>query len=296
MELNLDELKKKIKIVLNSVKKAYLSNRPIANILLLFLLLGLVLWRANDSTKDFGLNFFTEMLGVFITVLIIDQIVKKREEQKLLPQKLAAYEDIRLFVSRYFSFWLSTYQLSVPGEMPKDIQTFFSENGMGKIWNCLYLNSKPNVTPETSWWVHLPHSMKELQDLGDKILDRHSNHLDPEIYGELHHMSESSFLTVFKYMQSLKQSDLKSKFPRPSLLSSYSMQPQEQDFAAITKLYDWCVANYQALSPHSPYLKKVAEYVPTKNREEIPRCMIPQEVLVKELEALRIYREQHKSG
>jgi hypothetical protein len=296
MKLDLSKFKEQLGYFFSYSKVSYVENKPIANILFLFLLVGLILWGMDGKAEDFGLNFFTEILGVFITVLIVDQIVQKREEQKTLPHKLAAYEDVRLFVSRYLSFWLSTYKLSVAEKAPDNIRTFFSENGMGKIWNCLYLNSKPNVTPETTWWVHLPNSMKELQDLGDKILDRHSGHLDPEIYGELHHMTESSFLNVFKYMQSIKQSDLNSGFPRPNLLSSYSMQPQKQDYEAMIKLFEWCTKSYERISPHSPYLKKVSEYIPAADSGGTPRCMIPPEVLLKEAETLRKYREQQKQG
>ncbi len=165
---------------------------------------------------------------------------------------------------------------------------------MGKIWSYLYLNSKPNVTPETTWWLYLPKSMKDIQELGNKILDRHSPHLDPEIYGEVHHITESSFLNVFQFMHSIMQADRSSGFPRLNLLSSYAICPQKQDYLAVIKLYGWCTKNYEKLLPNAPHLKKVAEYTPTNNVEEIPRCMIPPEVLSKEVEALKKYREQNK--
>ena len=47
------------------------------------------------------------MLGVAITVFVIDRLIQAREETKNIPQKLAAYEDVRLYASRYISFWTS---------------------------------------------------------------------------------------------------------------------------------------------------------------------------------------------
>ncbi len=99
---------KKIRFYFSPAKNSYLDNKPIANILFAFLIFGAVLWQIEGGAGDFGLNFFTEVLGVVITVLIVDRIAQKREEEKTLPQKLAVYEDVRLLVSRYLSFWLST--------------------------------------------------------------------------------------------------------------------------------------------------------------------------------------------
>ncbi len=82
-------------------------------ILSLCLLLGLFCWLKTEEFKDFGLNFFTEILGVVITVFVIERFIQKKEDKRNLPQKLAAYEDVRLYTSRYISFWTETYRRRV---------------------------------------------------------------------------------------------------------------------------------------------------------------------------------------
>ena len=54
----------------------------------------------TEEFKDFGLNFFTEILGVVITVFVIERFIQKKEDKRNLPQKLAAYEDVLRGVKR----------------------------------------------------------------------------------------------------------------------------------------------------------------------------------------------------
>ncbi|MCE2963492.1 MAG: hypothetical protein ACK5UE_06680 [Chitinophagales bacterium] len=82
-------------------------------------------WLCYAKTEQFGLNFFTEMLGVAVTVFVIDRLIQNREETRSIPQKLAAYEDVWLYTSRYISFWTSVYRESVPEEEPQTFEAFF---------------------------------------------------------------------------------------------------------------------------------------------------------------------------
>lgn len=60
----------------------------------------LYLWLGTQGeSSNFGLNAFTETLGILITVLIVDHLIKRQEELRSLPQKATAYEDVRLLTS-----------------------------------------------------------------------------------------------------------------------------------------------------------------------------------------------------
>ena len=197
------KLIKKIKTILEYVKK----EKYILLTLLALILVGLLSWLGSVTTEQFGLNFLTEMLGVAITILIIDRLIQEREQTRTIPQKLAAYEDIRLYVARYIGFWSDAFRLSVPEEDPETFEDFFSEKGMNKIFNNLYLDSEPNVSPPRKWWDWIVHNAKEFKENGDKILNRYSYNLDPIAFGFLHHLTESSFNTMLFAIPALRQAD-----------------------------------------------------------------------------------------
>jgi hypothetical protein len=254
-------------------------NNFVVVVLSILLIIGLLCWLFIPNAKDFGLNFFTEMLGATITIFVLDRLIKHREEKKNIPQKLAAYEDVRLYTSRYISFWIDAYRESVPEEEPETIDIFFSENGMSKIWNYLYMDSEPNVTPSRKWWTWIIQNVQEFKSQGDKILDRYSYNLDPVVFGFLHQLTESSLNYCILLAPNIRQSDSEMGFSRIAVLGNYSIPPQEEDFKAIIGLYKWCNEQYIILKKHDASIKKVAEYSRQLNRPMPPKCMISPVVL-----------------
>src|SRR3989339_2243181 len=105
------------------------DNLSIIIIVGIFAILGLWISSRVDSLKEFGQNFVSEMLGVLITILIINQLIVYRDEKRKIPHKFAVYDDIRLFVSSYILFWLQAHHESVPEEDPSNIYEFFSDKG-----------------------------------------------------------------------------------------------------------------------------------------------------------------------
>lgn len=260
--------------------------------LLGFILVGLICWLSSTKTEDFGSNFFTEMLGVAVTVFIVDRLIQKRDEKRNIPQKLAAYEDVRLYASRYINFWTETYRLSVPEPDPETIEDFFSEKGMSKILDYLNMDSEPNVTPTQKWWSWIVDNAKEFKENGDKILDRHSHNLDPIAFGFVHQLTESSFNNVLMMMPSIRQSDISMKFPRIKILRSYSIFPTKEDFEAVLGLVNWCNESYSMLQKYNNSIRKVMEYKPNKDGKAPPKCMIQSEVLKQQIDDLQKYRDK----
>lgn len=272
-----------------------LKNENLIVLSLLGLLsIGLLCWICFPTTKDFGLNFFTEILGVAVTVFIIDRLIQNREERRSIPQKLAAYEDIRLYTSRYISFWINAYRESVPEQEPETIDDFFSENGMSKILTYLHMDSEPNVTPPRKWWDWIVHNANEFKNNGDKLLDRHSYNLDPIVFGYIHQLTESSFNNMLLLSPSIQQSDNILKFPRIKVLGSYAMSPLKEDYKAILGLVKWCDNTYPLLKKHNSSINKIIEYIPLKSKKMPPKCMIPQDILEQQINELNAFRKQNK--
>jgi hypothetical protein len=258
------------------------KNKSIVLILSFLLLIGFDLWVCSSVTAQFGLNFFTNMLSVAVTVLIIDRLIQNREDEKRIPQKLAAYEDIRLYTSRYIDFWTDLYKQSVPEDDPETIQEFFSENGMIKILKYLYLDSVPNVIPPLKCREWVAQNAKEFKENGDKILDRHSHNLDPAAFGFIHQLTESPFNNLLLSLPLRKQLDSVMNVPRIEILGSYVFPPQNEDYQAIFGLLTWCRKTYLELNNYSPTIKMVGEYTPQNNKAMPPKCMIPKDVLEKQ--------------
>ncbi len=266
------KLRLKIKKITKRVG-TFLNRRAKEFIVVILIGLGVYLWLDSD-THDFGLNFLTEMIGVAVTIYVIDRLNVKREEAKALPFKIAAYEDVRLFTSRYISFWVSAYENSVPEKFPENIQTFFSNAGMGKIWTWLDLDSKANVTTPMTWWRWIRDNAFEWKNAGNVILSRHQANVDPEIYACVHQISDGLFNNCLLYLESIEKTQLIRGTRKVFNLGGFSVAPKDEDYRAILRLILWCDEFYEIHNVGSCKLQKVTGYDSNRQRKLPPKSMI----------------------
>src|SRR5689334_20487445 len=57
------------------------------------------------NTREFGLNFFTEISGVAVTVLLVDRILKRRERKKTVAIDQRILKELQSIVASHFSIW-----------------------------------------------------------------------------------------------------------------------------------------------------------------------------------------------
>lgn len=128
-------------------------DKLIATAIGLVAMLFLALWLLGSGRlADFGLNGFTETLGIAFTVLLIDHLLGRREAARTLPQRLAAFEDVRLVVQRRITFWFQAYMLAVPDPLPTSVRELLSPRSIARIGSLLDMDSYANVTPRRNWW------------------------------------------------------------------------------------------------------------------------------------------------
>jgi|GEM_PF-1160853 len=274
------------------------ENKTVLIILHFFILLGLVIWIWISPLEEFGQNFVSEILGVLITILIINQIIIIREEKRKLPHKFAVYDDIRMFVSSYMMFWQQAFHESVPEDDPENIYQFFSDYGMGKIWTNLYLHAVPKSAIAISWYKLLIEFAKDYKEKGDNILTRHAQYLSPQIYRTIHQITESQYLDVIKNMPKMKKYCEINNIPVISVLESYAViKPSDKDYASFITLYEWCEEMYRELSVIDKSTTPVSRFIPRKNKPLPPPALIPEDILSKEREQWDNYlKEQIEKG
>lgn len=266
----------------------------VTSVLLLIAAACLLLWLGlTGAMSDFGLNAATETLGILITVLIVDQLIKRHEEVRLLPQQAAAYEDVRLLTSRIVIFWAETYKSCVPGAAPESVEELFGKESLKKVYNNLNMDSKPNAIPTQTWWKWFPHNMTEFRKLGGVILERHNTILDPQAYSTVHKITTNmvdpyTIAIVRKY-------DVASGFPRPKVLSSYWVMTEEYGDAVIT-LVKWCEARAKRLEAAGIRdLKQVTAQIYKWDEQTSPPCMIDPDELQRQIRAVEEFRENNKT-
>jgi len=244
----------------------------------LFLVLGLVLWIESDSDlKDFGLNFFTEILGVVVTVFIIDRLAQIREYERLRPLKLAEFEDAKNLFNRFISFWYVTFSRSVPEEYPETFDEFLSDSGIGKIFNYLNVDSKPSQTDSISWVQWVQNNHKEWVEICNRFLERHSANADPELYKLIHAFIECPFMKTIPMMSAFKSIRERNDSPGLNSLSVYLPKPRKSDYEVLQKMNMCLKSLSKKYYPDKSNSNNITNYKPVRLENRKVDCALSKE-------------------
>lgn len=269
--------------------------RLLVLLMLLIASVCLFLWfSTSGETSNFGLNAFTETLGILVTVLIVDHLIKRQEELRSLPQKATAYEDVRLLTTRIVGFWSDVYRACVPEASPASVNELFCQASFEKMQRNLNLDSQPNVAPPRTWWEWLTQSLSDHRKRAETILERHNNVLDPTTYAFVHQIATEGIEPSI--IQTLRQSDQQSGFPRPHILGSYYFLP-EHYCETVVELVSWCEAQVKQLERNGICgLKRVGAAIGPWDRQDNPPSKIDDAELHGQLVAVQQFRERHDAN
>lgn len=221
---------------------------------------------------DFGLNGFTETLGIAFTVFLIDQLLRRREEVRTLPQRLAAFEDVRLLANRRTTFWFQAYMAAVPDALPTHVHQLLSPQSIALVCGHLDMDTQPNVTPSRTWWQHVPEDMESFRASAERVLERYSGILEPRAFLTIHRLLNNTGEPGL--VLGILQSDQQKGFPRPKLLGNY-LPVMEDHFSALIELIDWLASEKQKLSKITgEKLGEITEVLNGNRPDGVPPCMM----------------------
>lgn len=220
---------------MKAIKKFYL---PI--FLVLLILLGILLWFKFPKFDEFGLNFTTEMIGVFITVFIVDFLLKRREDERLLPNKIIAYQETSLLYNRFLSLFFELYNKTIKEIPPKDTISFLEANLIEKALYHADSNANANISPPQKLPNYIANSSIDLIERAEKILDKYSIYMDPKVTLLIHKcFVECVFISTLKMLPSALNSRKGLHFPDSLAFHVFHLTKEDiENFVELYKLLD----------------------------------------------------------
>jgi len=268
-----------------------MTHRILAAILAVLAITCFIIWRfADGDLRDFGLNAFTEVSGIIATVFIVDYLIKRKDEHRLLPQKARAYEDVRILTSRVVSFWTDIRESCVPGPWPSTLDELFSNDSFTAILHNLDMDSASNVIPKRTWWTYFPQNIKEFKNHAERLLERHNQILEPKTYASVHILATE--VMDPSLIATINSIDAKISFPRPRVLGSYYIVSDEYR-NAIIDLVRWCQKMREFLENNGfDNLRQVISEPKKWDPKDPPPCMISPEKIKIQFSDMELYRAQ----
>lgn len=224
-----------------------------------------------------GPNLVSEFIGAAVTVYGIDYLIRRREEKRLLPVKAASYEDVRVMTHWALALWKTAYEKSVGNADPMSWRQLFSDEFIQRVMLGLDVTKPANTLPAAPWGNYIDQEMKRIHQWAEKILERHSGALDPEIHRAVYS------IIYYKHhgIASLQRHDRRDGIPRPNNLGSY-MPAIREWFDAVIELHEWTVQMHEYLTGnnidriHAPYKFSAPTFTATPDARLNPTELVQQ--------------------
>lgn len=258
--------------------KIYKTDIAISLIIIFLIFIGYFLFTIKE-TEDFGLNFLTEMIGVAITILILDRLLKYKERKKNEPIRIIQYSEISLFLHRYIGLWHQLYINSVPNKEAKNIEDFLSKTEFDKIFTNAYLDSNANITPSTKLGDYILHQSTIFENSGNEILNRYKNDLPPIVFGNIHFIINTPTHSMIKLFKAIELSDKQYHFNRLRILGNYTTKFDNDFFNNFKQLVKWSNNEYNVFKRKNKSLIYPFEFDFNYNKLDNLVYKIPDEVV-----------------
>jgi hypothetical protein len=212
-------------------------------------LVGLILYVIPQS-REFGVNFLTEMAGVWIAVFLVNRIIEKRERQKRVYIDQRILQETLSIIASYFSIWKHLVWKYFPDEKihhQRDLHALYPS-----LLRAARLSDRFEVVsthhPE-SWKLFFHNrTIKEcfenyhesLQGDIRALIDNFKMHLEPQLLGYLLEINENKYFSEVHSVLQIDEADVLSEFGRDmDNLSSY-ISIDTGHFSKITELCHYC--------------------------------------------------------
>jgi len=160
-----------------------------------------------EGWRTFALNLGTEIVGILLTVLLIDAVIRLKEARDQKRYRRIALQQLRIPLIHHLRLLSNMYKAAVESKPDGEIsslQDLFSEDYFEQITYFNAMGPSPAASPPLEpsgkslpaipWFQYLNTEVARFkEDLGH-IVDKYAMHLDPETLDLLEQLGHSDFV------------------------------------------------------------------------------------------------------
>ncbi len=208
--------------------------------LILLLVIALYFKTTNTELKSFSLNLITEIIGIFITVFLIDYVIQEREKRERIKILKNAFKEFKRPTVKLLYLLTSIYKATCE-KVPEDLKSTYPEIlGTEDFYNSIphldFMRSAP-VMPSTTWGLHISHEVKPLQNSYNKTIEKYGFALDSTVITEMESIINAHFLYIFSLGETFAMTDNATSFDRKKLTILATKDLMESLKGFLAKLF-----------------------------------------------------------
>jgi len=156
---------------------------------------GVIRLPASDTWGSFCLNLATEVVGIFLTVLLIDRALRRQEREQQRKMARIAYQRLRRPLGDAVSFWFAVLKGCLPAkpaQIPCEFREILEPENLQALMSFDAATKAP-VHPEQLWCTYMAARVESLRQALDSIVDKYAFVLSPEEVARFEDCSGSDF-------------------------------------------------------------------------------------------------------
>lgn len=201
--------------------------------------------------KDLSLNVGTEIMGILLTVFLIDTVIRRNEAKKRARAKALAFQQLRIPLLHQISVLQGLYKASVtnlPEKLPVELEELFGPSYFVQI---AFLDfSKPAPLASTTplqWFDYLKLEAEKFRLSLSRTIEKYAVFLEVNEIELLEELINSSFLSMIEQATAIRAVDIKESYKGTyNLFGGQGMDSLVKEYTAwFTQL----VAIHNSVSP-----------------------------------------------
>jgi hypothetical protein len=191
--------------------------------LLLILIASLYIYNTSSRHADFFLSLSTTVIGILLTVFLIDRVLRKQHDAELDKYRLVALRRLRGPIESHINMLQKIYMASahkLPDPVWSSLEEFFSDDRLYETVLWFDALKPAPVEPEIQWYKYICHEVKEFKAELGHISDRYAVYMPYDLLVLIESLSRSWFFSFIenypsrlKYQYSANISPVMPMFP-----------------------------------------------------------------------------------
>jgi hypothetical protein len=181
------------------LKAWIVGNSPVFVSIVLMLITGLIY--SLGFKPDLLGNLFAEAIGIFVTVTLVDQLLRVADRKRTRAPRFAAYQEANNLLRTIGNMWANMVQVSLDAA-PQPEADLFSLEYINVVRNHLDLDSANTGSyPPYTWRKLLMDFSNDVEKRVDQIIQRYNTSIDPDLVAVLTRIENLvTFKLIFRHL------------------------------------------------------------------------------------------------
>jgi hypothetical protein len=171
-----------------------------------------------DWLKDLSLNVGTEILGILLTVFLIDAVIRRNEEKERVMARSLAFQQLGLPLRHQLGVLHNLYKASItnpPEKPPVEVEELFSPSYFVQIAFLDFSKPAPLIAAKPlQWFDYLKSESEKFRLALGRTIEKYALFLNIDEIELLEELINSSFLAMLEQAPAIRDVDGKEGFKR----------------------------------------------------------------------------------